>query len=521
MSEETPNQSEERLQRHAKERRAQGGDFALHPATRQMLQGEVVRTLGAKKSAAKSRGWFSWLNSWSGRIAIGATAAVVITGSWILWNSRLDQHAMQLARAEMPMRKSELAGSAGTLGFVAAEKELAMASAPAPQPVTLLAAATSPKADSDAGKIAADKMTVVDALAKNSSVAAYQEQLGTASQLASETTLSLAPVTQKSYGAIATDAPKPDTRSQQTFNYANAAAQNFAPPGQAAGGLAERYQNQAGQISGGALAYANNDSKQLMDADAAFKAQANAPLAPQNDTFNTAENRARGMRSATPAAPAPAAAPESQTRNALVANGAVANKDATITRFFRADASANDLSRSKSLPPASSLTESSPVLNDFVIEQSGATVRVVDADGSVYDGAVETPPSAGFVPGKDAVAGPVREVIPGDKTETAPRHQELSFRAAGSNVTLRQTVVVNGRFTPGTEAARVGRAMPAEAPSKLQDLAARRTAPPTAQTSNVFAGQYGAATNATSTIEGTVRIGTTNQQWFRAYRRGQ
>ena len=48
MSEETPNQSEERLQRHAKERRAQGGDFALHPATRQMLQGEVVRMLGAK-----------------------------------------------------------------------------------------------------------------------------------------------------------------------------------------------------------------------------------------------------------------------------------------------------------------------------------------------------------------------------------------------------------------------------------------------------------------------------------------
>ena len=62
MSEETPNQSEERLQRYAKERRAQGGDFALHPATRRMLQGEVARTFGVKESAAKSRGLFSWLN---------------------------------------------------------------------------------------------------------------------------------------------------------------------------------------------------------------------------------------------------------------------------------------------------------------------------------------------------------------------------------------------------------------------------------------------------------------------------
>ena len=513
MSEETPNQSEERLQRHAKERRAQGGDFALHPATRQMLQGEVARTFAGKNAAAKSRGWFSWLNSWSGRLAIGATAVVVITGSWVIWNNRLDQHAMQLARAEMPMRKSELAGSEGTKGVISVEKKLAMTAAPAtppppaPQPVTLLAAATSPKADNDAGKIAADKLTAVDALAKNSSVAAYQEQLGAASQLASETTFSLAPVAQNFFGVNATDAPKPDARNRQTFNYANAAAQNIAPAGQAAGGLAERYQNQAGQISGGALAYANNEPKQLMEADAAFKAQNSVP-----------ESRARGMRSDLSAVAAPALAPEPQSRAEIAASGAAAGGDGALTRFYRATADAKDVARTKALTlTALAPAEPASVLNDFIIEQRGATVRVVDADGSVYDGTVETPPSAGFVPGKDAAAGPVREVIPGDKSETAPRHQELSFRATGSNVTLRQTVVVNGRFSPGTEAARAGGAMPAEATSKLRDFSARRAAP---ATSNIFAGQYGAATNATSTIEGTVRIGTTNQQWFRANRRG-
>ena len=502
MSEETPNQSEERLQRHAKERRAQGGDFALHPATRQMLQGEVARTFGAKKSAAKSRGWFSWLKSWNGRVAIGAAAVVVITGSWIFWNSRLDQRAMQLARADLPVRTFARADNEGSRGEISVEKKFAMTAAPAtpPPPVaTLRAAAISQQAERDAGKIAADKMPVVDALAKNSSVAAVQEQLGSVSQLAGETTLSLAPVAPNFLGANATDA-----RSQQSFNYANAAGQNIALAGQAAATLSDRYQNQAGQVSGGALAYANNEAKPLMEAEAAFKSQANAPApaaAPYTVT-RTPETLARNAE---------------LLRNSIVSSGATANDDSAGVRFFRADADGNDPTRSKALAPASRpLTETAPVLNDFIIEQRGATVRVVDADGSVYDGAVEVPPSAGFVPGKDAAAGPVREVIPGDNSETAPRHQELSFRAAGSNVTLRQTVVVNGRFTPGTEAGRAGRARPAEAPSKITDLAARRAVP---ATSNAFAGQYGAATNATSTIEGTVRIGTTNQQWFRAYRR--
>ncbi len=502
MSEETHNPSEERLRRYAKERREQGGDFALHPATRQMLQGEVARTFGAQGAAAKSRGWLPWLNSWNGRLAIGATAVVVITGAWILWHYQLDRHALQLARAEMPMRKSKLAGSAGALGFVAAEKaekKLATVSTPAPQPVTLLAAATSPKADRDAGKIVADKIMVGDALAKNSSVAAVQQQLSSASQLAGETTLSLAPVVQNPFGANSTDA-----RNQQSFNYANAAGQNIASSGQAATTLSDRYQNQAGPALGGALAFANNESKPVMETEAAFKSQANAP-APATAPVTVSR------------------APESRARNvellrgSIVASGTAANEDSAVTRFYRADAVANDPSRSQALAPASRpLMELPVVLNDFVIEQRGATVRVVDADGSVYDGAVEVPPSAGFVPGKDAAAGPVREVIPGDNTETAPRHQELSFRAAGSNVTLRQTVVVNGRFTPATEAGRAGQARPAEAPSKIADLAARRAAP---ATSNAFAGQYGAATNAASTIEGTVRIGTTNQQWFRAYRR--
>ncbi len=540
-----PNKSEERLQRHAKERRAQVGDFALHPATRQMLQGEVARTFG-KSAATKSPGWFSWLNSWNGRLAIGAAAVVVITGSWIFWNSRLDQRAMQLARADMPVRKFELAGNGGSKGVGTAEKEFALTAelagraemekkdAPASQTVAVLAATpAAPRNDNDLGNTAVDKIKAVDVLAKNSFALTFQEQ--STSYFASETTLSLVPVAQNiSSFNTPTDAQKPDLRNQQMLNYANAGGQNFAPPGQAAGYSTERYQNQAGQLAGGAMAgptatatFALGDQKQLMEREATFKDQSASPLAMQSDGFNAADNRARFSRSPGPATPAPVAAPasvnldrsqEPLTRNAESLRGAVAADDASPGRNYRLNSGVNDVTRSKALAPTGrALAESSPVLNEFVIEQRGTKVRVLDADGSVYDGTVETPPSAGFVPAQDSPDGLVREVIPGDKTETAPRHQELSFRATGSNVTLRQSVVVNGRFTPGTEAARAGRARPAEASSKLRDFNAQRSGP---AASNAFAGQYGAATNATSTIEGTVRIGTTNQQWFRATRRG-
>lgn len=553
MSEETPNNSEERLQRHAKERRAQGGDFALHPATRRMLQGEVARTFGAKKPAAKSGGRFAWLNSWSGRIAIGATAVVVITGSWIAWNGRLDQRAMQLARADMPMRKSALAGSEGSKGVVTAEKEFALAGEPAVRaelekkdaPVAtaarLLVAAPTARNDGDSGKIAADKLTAMDALAQNTVAIPFQEQGTAASFFNSEATVSLAPVAANySIANTPENALTPESRRQQTFNYANAAGQTFTLADQAAGYSTDAYKNQAGQALGGALALANNDQKQLMEADVRSRGQAGPPPAMQSFGANALDSRTRFTGNA-PAAPAPTTAPaavnlarseEFLTRNAesfrgaLAASGAAAPaaEDAASSRFYRSNSDVNNETRSKALAPTGrSLAESSPVLNEFVIEQRGAAVRVVDGDGSVYDGTVETPPVAGFVPGLDRARGIeqdglVREVIPGDKSETAPRHQELSFRAAGSNVTLRQTVVVNGRFSPGTEAGRAGRVMPAEAPSKVQDLAARRGGAPAV--SNAFAGQYGAATNASPTIEGTVRIGATNQQWFRALRRG-
>ena len=70
MPPEGENKSEERLQRYARERRGQGGDFSLHPATRRLLQGEVTRQFGARAKAGAS----------CGRIRGVAVAEFIVTG---------------------------------------------------------------------------------------------------------------------------------------------------------------------------------------------------------------------------------------------------------------------------------------------------------------------------------------------------------------------------------------------------------------------------------------------------------
>lgn len=549
MSEETPNKSEERLQRYAKERRAQGGDFALHPATRRMLQGEVARTFGAKGTPpAKSRGWLAWLNSWNGRLAIGATAAVVIAGSWVIWNQRLDQHAMQLARAEMPLSKSMLAGTEGTRGIVSAEKELAMSDSPAPvatraeadkksealaRPVALFGA-NSTKQDGDANQVAADKATAMDGLAVNSSVARYQNQSGVAATFSNGASLSLAPVAQNAVNFFTANSPadaqKPNTANQQ-FNYA-APGQNFAPAGQTlANNSPQIPQNQLPQSGGtapargGALTFSANETKASFENNALYKEQAAPQLAGRSDTYNAQDNRARMVR---PAAPASTTAPvvatslaqaqEPQSRAGESLSSAVAAiapaEAAPLSRFSRMNAGVSDEIRSKAVSE-SILPETSPVLNDFIVEQRGNTVRVVDGDGSVYSGTVEAPIAALKDQGIVTRGAIVAETL---ESTTAP--QELSFRASGSNVTLRQSVAVNARFSLDTNATRASRYAGGaqDAGRKLgTDLAVRRFAP---AKDNAFGSQSNVVTNEAATIEGTVRIGTTNQQLFRAYRRG-
>jgi hypothetical protein len=170
-------------------------------------------------------------------------------------------------------------------------------------------------------------------------------------------------------------------------------------------------------------------------------------------------------------------------------------------------------------------------LSRFVIEQQGNSVRVVDADGSVYDGKVEEPVVTEFDADRFETFEEKKDKLTREKpvalkSAIAAPAEGYSFRASGSNVTLRQLVVVNGRFASAPDnSGRIGAAggagpvgaPSANTPASIPKSGAISNRAHGAQQPG-FGGRYGYATNQPATIEGTVRIGVTNQQWFRAVR---
>jgi hypothetical protein len=183
----------------------------------------------------------------------------------------------------------------------------------------------------------------------------------------------------------------------------------------------------------------------------------------------------------------------------------------------------DSLEKKKEAPPQ--------VLSRFTVEQTGANLRLREADGSVYEGAIDS----GLVAAAQEAA--VDEALAKNKqlaTEAGAgakspdsSGRSYSFRAVGSNVTLRQNVVVNGRFNAGADAAtemeRLTVSGSAVGGAAGASTATRAPARPANQPLTRRAGAGGGAaaatlTNRISTIEGTVRVGLTNEQRFRAVR---
>src|SRR5688572_20123099 len=101
MPPEGPNKADELLQRYAKERRAQSGDFSLHPATRRLLQGEVARQFKDAKRDASAGRW-AWLGLWRGRFIATASFAIVGFLCWMAWDgSRNRERQMEFAQSNV------------------------------------------------------------------------------------------------------------------------------------------------------------------------------------------------------------------------------------------------------------------------------------------------------------------------------------------------------------------------------------------------------------------------------------
>jgi len=108
----------------------------------------------------------------------------------------------------------------------------------------------------------------------------------------------------------------------------------------------------------------------------------------------------------------------------------------------------------------SASAKTAPVLASFQLQQNGNTIRVVDQDGSVYNGFLQ-PPSAAVqntpAPGKvnPVTAAPTLDKfanVNGNEQQTA---QNYFFRVTGTNLTLKQNVVFIGSLLVISNAAQI------------------------------------------------------------------
>jgi len=597
MQPEGPNKSEERLQRYAKERRAQGGDFSLHPATRRLLQGEVARQFGARTK--EERTWLTWFSLWRGRLAVStAFAVVLVVGTWVFWNGQSAKHeSMKLADARTSGREQDLMKRAddselqpeSTRSIAAVAPAVPLATAPVNQPVTLRENLTRDGVAQNGvqfgAKVNMDSLAVAEnprpstanyfadfafiSPATNASAQTWSRPLAenlwafqmsptsdvqaNLSSLTDTGVVLAAPFGSSQAGGVPAGAAG---RTLYSANTNSALADNtsrFYRLSEAQVALRrERETDEAKRAL-----QVNELAKKPLDAGVALSlkpevgetlARAEAPAlvvaAPAVPAQNVGQSTATfANTSVTGTSVAQQSAGDTAglgIRNASARSDAGGGQVVFYNQLVTAVSSEDEALRARQLQnlaakKAEQLKEESQVLSEFTVEQVGNSVRLYDADGSVYAGevvAVAEPESRAKLQvfkedsrqDKDAFGrnqerakdAPAREA-------NANRGEEFSFNAVGNNVRLQQRVEVNGRFTRNTDTnttaltvttrGTAGGAIAAPAQKALTPAPAAPA--PTRRSLQRFAGA-GVVTNPAIAIEGTLQIGATNVQRFRA-----
>jgi hypothetical protein len=135
----------------------------------------------------------------------------------------------------------------------------------------------------------------------------------------------------------------------------------------------------------------------------------------------------------------------------VTAHGAAGNYSTTQTKSvqFASNAGQNfDSSAQNSFKNTAAPAEATAVLANFQVQQNGSAIRVVDADGSVYDGALQ--PGNVAAQKEQVSAGAVSLPMDQEKSNISRDEPQMAqnyfFRVAGTNLTLKQNVVFAGNL---------------------------------------------------------------------------
>jgi hypothetical protein len=404
MPQETERPIEKLLRAFAKKRREDAGSSCdLHPATRRMLQAEVTRTFGAP-SAQPGPGE-PFLRFWP-KLAWGlAACAVLIVGIWLLRpQPPANKPATLLAQNERQTTEARaVPGSTpqSVSGLIPAQPELR-------DKKSATELETIPRANPAPLTLAEDRAKV------SSDSAAQRVQAASAVATGQMQSAGDQPLATRSLAAVS------ELENELSLNRKDQASEPKIPapvPASPAAGPA--------QLALGAQAATTAN---LAAESIAAPAESNVPAQPVGGLAGT-----------------PAVFKESFQRVAQT----------TMAQQY---------SLRRAEPKAKSGTHDNPgaptaILASFRFEQTGAQLRVIDYDGSIYTGNLQSGPaetvavptrlsmSNGIVRELDQQPQPAAADLVG-MTLWAPK--TYFFRVSGTNVTLKQRVTFLGKLTQTT-----------------------------------------------------------------------
>jgi hypothetical protein len=388
---------EKLLRAFAKKRREQAGDpMQLHPAMRQQLQKEIAR----RSETTGGGGWFSsFILGLRPRLVFAVCFTALAIGGWILFANLNRPKPASFASANYP--REELAQATKTAPPAAAPPPSTMA----PPPVA---------ADKDVFQNKPPSVSGTRALKQAQPMIAGENRAATLlpeekSRLADVVTNGIAQFDASTGVSVTSAAPS----NNETFAF--------------------KSNNGFGGSAGAAGALSKNSAGQSVPQSAA----------PTGATFAANADAEKNLKTqAAPAAQPPASVAFFEQRKSEVAAA-----EPPVSRLF--------LNRLDTPVTRQRLTDSlavpAPVLASFRVEQNGNAMRIIDADGSVYTGAVQVAQpesSARAVPPKNVASAAPMAKIAGRPQAV----QNYSFQVAGTNRHLQQNVVFSGNVIPLTNA---------------------------------------------------------------------
>jgi len=570
MPSEPENKIEELLKAYAKKRREDAGaPFELHPATRKLLQGEVARRQPAAGTAAPS--FFQLLAKlWPGVAVAGAMVVVLGVVIWISNpNSASDP---QLASAKKPAsdfyrdaesgERYKIEGPQANADKTPSERQrvdevLSAGGAPA-----------SPKASAERPPSVA--LSSEPLPAPGNAPVMLSDNRDTTLQLKGG---QLADASPRELGRREALAEADTGKAQDSYAAAGAVKQTdslafIKPSGSAVGGAQRSYASaQAGLASGLGAA------KESLDRDAKLSLNSpvdrgvkdgigvssrrmnesektvrlSAELAPQNARnailSPTKEDLAKKLDT-TKATPTPALRSEVESlaaaKNEAVDQPEGAIKTTSLARQLAPTASAAlngqraHFSQMNETPNAGlTPARGSPaLLNAFDFEQTGTRIRIYDADGSIYEGQIAANARSAGSAGTDLKAkrspsAPAQKPSPAESSEEGLAQQGIPFQASGRSRSLDQLVVIRGTMisatnlpaapeskpatSPESKSVLVAPASPAAAVNRARSITSGDRPDSAAEARSAIREDLPSITGPVLRIQGTAKIGATNE----------